>query len=351
MRFAKRITGLICAMTLLLGGMQTVHSYYEYSDYTNNYSGNVPYKYTYPDAPYKYTYPDAPYKYTYPDAPYKYTYPDSPYKYTYPDTPYRYTYPDTPYRYTYPDTPYRFTYPDTPYRYTHPEAPYKFTIPDTPYKYTYPDTPYKYTNLSGETVYTKNEYDNEYEEDEVLYSKPYWDIEGHPAEEYIIMLHELDVVEGYDDGSFRPDNYVTRAEMVKLVMKAAQIEVLPEEYQVDLYFADLDDWQAPYVNASYSLQIAEGYYDAERDMRVFLPNNYVNRAEGVKLVLASGGIQPGEIKTSTYTDVEGWMVPWIEVAYSIGIVEMPDDMRFYPAAPMTRGMAAMMIGRMIEFQS
>jgi hypothetical protein len=349
MQYIKRIITIFCAVLINLAVCTpALQAYYEYSDYTSGYSSNVPYKFTYPDAPYKYTHPD---------TPYKYTHPDSPYKYTHPDTPYRYTQPDTPYRFSYPNAPYKFTYPDAPYRYTHPEAPYKYTHPDTPYKYTNPRTEplYPGSNVPGDDMYRYSDVGGDSispaEEEVDLYSAPYWDISGHPAELEIIRLHELGIVEGYEDGSFRPDAPVARAEMVKMVMETARIEALPEEHDKYLYFTDLEDWQAQYVNAAYSMQIVEGYYDKGKNVRVFMPNENVTRAEGLKVVLASAGIQPGEIKESSYVDVNGWAVPWAEVGASIGIANMPEDKRFYPNRDLTRGEAAIMIVRMIDFQS
>ena len=289
------------------------------------------YTYKYTDGSsveYKYSTPTNPlYKYTTPTGPYKYTTPTNPYKYTYPTGPYKYTYPAGPYKYTYPTNPYKYTRPSVPYKYTRPTNPlYKYTRPEDMYNYTEPDSNYNYTDVNND----------------VQYSKPYWDIEGHPAESYIIELSNLGIVQGYPDGSFRPENPVTRAEMLKMVMMASMIQPLPDHDNPNLYFVDLDGWQAEWVNTAYTLGIVDGYGS------YYAPNNPVNRAEGVKLTLASFGIFPGEIPQSSFSDVHGWMVPWVEVAYGLGIIDMSPDGRFYPESAMTRGMAAMVIVKMMD---
>lgn len=43
------------------------------------------------------------------------------------------------------------------------------------------------------------------------------DAQGHPAEAYIEAARELDIIAGYDDGTFRPDSSVNRAETAKIV--------------------------------------------------------------------------------------------------------------------------------------
>ena len=43
------------------------------------------------------------------------------------------------------------------------------------------------------------------------------DVRGHWAESYIETLRELGIMEGYPDGTFRPDSNVTKAELVTLL--------------------------------------------------------------------------------------------------------------------------------------
>ena len=45
------------------------------------------------------------------------------------------------------------------------------------------------------------------------------DVRGHWAESYIETLRELGIMEGYPDGTFRPDNVVTRAEVVAIMSR------------------------------------------------------------------------------------------------------------------------------------
>jgi hypothetical protein len=43
------------------------------------------------------------------------------------------------------------------------------------------------------------------------------DAEGHVNEAYIETAHDLEIIDGYDDGTFRPDGLVNRAEAAKIV--------------------------------------------------------------------------------------------------------------------------------------
>ena len=67
---------------------------------------------------------------------------------------------------------------------------------------------------------------------------PYRDLATHWAREYVLPLSESGVFQGYADGTFKPDNKITVAEFIKIVMAALGEEVTPG---VD------SDWYLPYV--------------------------------------------------------------------------------------------------------
>ena len=48
------------------------------------------------------------------------------------------------------------------------------------------------------------------------------DISGYKHEEDVRLIIGLGIMEGYDDGSFKPDEYITRAEVVTIVNRLLQ---------------------------------------------------------------------------------------------------------------------------------
>jgi len=69
------------------------------------------------------------------------------------------------------------------------------------------------------------------------------------------------VVKGYEDGSFRPSNRLTRQETVVLVLRAFGIE---EAQDKTLAFADSDKipaWSRGYIKKAVELGIIKGYSD------------------------------------------------------------------------------------------
>jgi len=92
---------------------------------------------------------------------------------------------------------------------------------------------------------------------------------------------EYGIVEGYDDGSFRPDAPVNRAEALKILLETTQLEPLDSPFQ-QRTFSDVfeDSWFADYVNRVVEYDIVEGYEDG-----TFRPDRHITRAEAAKILL------------------------------------------------------------------
>lgn len=76
------------------------------------------------------------------------------------------------------------------------------------------------------------------------------DIEGHWAEASIKKAYESGIVNGYEDGSFKPDKTVSRAEFAKIITTAFNLD---KRTSLDEY-EDLEksQWYYPYVEKSIS---------------------------------------------------------------------------------------------------
>ena len=71
-----------------------------------------------------------------------------------------------------------------------------------------------------------------------------------------------DIIRGYTDGSFRPDAPVNRAEALKILLLATGVEPIGG-YFINLTFSDTSDkaWYAPYVQDALELDLVRGYED------------------------------------------------------------------------------------------
>lgn len=97
----------------------------------------------------------------------------------------------------------------------------------------------------------------------------------------IYTAQHYNIVSGYDDGTFRPDAPVNRAEALKILSLATELDPLAMS-GTTLSFTDVRemDWFHPYVGAAASRDIVSGYGDG-----TFRPENLITRAEAAKIIL------------------------------------------------------------------
>lgn len=139
---------------------------------------------------------------------------------------------------------------------------------------------------------------------------------GHPNAEAIAYLREKQVVNGYPEGTFKPDNSVTRAELLKLLFDAQR--VYPSQAVYRACFKDVkDDWFAPYVCYAKAKGLVQGYADG-----TFVPGKDVTVTEALKIVLQA--YQVGLLKAppleAMQLEENAWYVPYIWTAYDKKLV-------------------------------
>ncbi len=110
--------------------------------------------------------------------------------------------------------------------------------------------------------------------------------------EPIGVMAALGMTNGYDDGSFRPNKSITRAEFIK--MAAALDEIQDGEIE----FTDVAEghWSYPYIASAVAKGWIDGYTEANGS-KTFRPNNPIKREEAVTIVnRILGRYPPGDIK-------------------------------------------------------
>lgn len=103
-------------------------------------------------------------------------------------------------------------------------------------------------------------------------TKTFEDIDKHWAKLYIESMAAKEVVDGYDNGTFKPDVQVTRAEFAKMVLKGLEAEIV--KYNGEFADVNANDWYADYLATMKKLGLIEGYGDG-----TFKPNEKISRAE------------------------------------------------------------------------
>ncbi|MGG1515629.1 S-layer homology domain-containing protein [Paenibacillus oryzisoli] len=105
------------------------------------------------------------------------------------------------------------------------------------------------------------------------------DIEGHWAEKVIGLLYAKGIISGYPDGSFLPDNRITRAEMVSILSKLVDLGSIPHTNKKPL--EDIENtWNANEVQSFYEAGFIQG-----KDEFRFKPEDSATRAESVVMIM------------------------------------------------------------------
>jgi hypothetical protein len=160
----------------------------------------------------------------------------------------------------------------------------------------------------------------------------------HPNFVAIGQLSDEGVLNGYEDGTFRPEQIVNRAEAVKMILGVLQIA--PQSNVSGDVFIDVkaDDWFAGYVAEAKSKGLINGNADG-----TFAPARSVKRAELMKILLSGVGFKKDTWEQEQlYPDVplNQWYTPYMNYAGKSGIISKDKEDNLYPAREMTRGEVA-----------
>lgn len=136
---------------------------------------------------------------------------------------------------------------------------------------------------------------------EVAGGKTYTDLsKSHWAYNNIIAVTEKGLFTGYEDGSFRPDNFITRAEFATVLANYLGLKNVEHD---ELNFADIENhWAKNFIEEIYRVRLIEGYL--ENGLRLFKPDNYITRSEAVTIInkmLFRGPLEGAKVP---FTDVE-----------------------------------------------
>ncbi|RUT00346.1 hypothetical protein DSM106972_074740 [Dulcicalothrix desertica PCC 7102] len=166
-------------------------------------------------------------------------------------------------------------------------------------------------------------------------SQDYW------ARPFIQALAERNIIVGFPDGTYKPEQPVTRAEFAAIIQKAFnqnRVRQLPTGG-----FRDIRSnfWAAQAITTAFETGFLSGYPD-----NTFRPNQQITKVQAV-VSLASGlGLTGGDtaILASSYTDANA--IPTYAVSQVAGatqasvVVNYPDIRVFNPEVPLTRADAA-----------
>lgn len=175
---------------------------------------------------------------------------------------------------------------------------------------------------------------------------------NHWAFNNVKILKDLGVVVGYPDGSFKPDEFVTRAEFSSMAVKALK---LPNSSFEPVNYADVPAsyWGYKNIQIASNFDLVSGYSN-----NLFKPNDFVKRAEVISVIMNSlsleeltnqDAIQTLQDYKDTNLTPEWALVKTAQAKKMDMIVIMPGREGYIePMRPATRGELAVFLCKMME---
>lgn len=167
----------------------------------------------------------------------------------------------------------------------------------------------------------------------------------------VAFLYGRQVIEGYEDDTFRPDAAVNRAELVKMVVGMMGDKAQNLNANSGCFKDVKSEWFAPYV----CFAEGEGWVDGYAD-KTFKPANAVNRAEAMKIIMnvmlkteyrAKLTASENSLKMPSDADMSAWYASYMRLAWVKDLLDRQhvSANNYNPAGSMTRKEVAEMIFR------
>ncbi len=166
------------------------------------------------------------------------------------------------------------------------------------------------------------------------------DLTDHWSRSIIMRLNGYGIMNGYDDGTIRPDSYVSVAEFLTIVVKSLG-------YTADGETSGGGAWYTPYVQAA----VEKGLIEPDEYTDYEAP---INRSQAAKIVANSlsdtsvADENAVKAKISDYALIDEEYKDYVIVAYDKKIVNGDHENNFDPGRDITRAEAGVMAVRLID---
>ncbi|MBU0687194.1 MAG: PorV/PorQ family protein [Candidatus Margulisbacteria bacterium] len=158
----------------------------------------------------------------------------------------------------------------------------------------------------------------------------------------IAFISTFGIIEGYPDNTYKPEQPITRAELVTLLVKTISLELpaTPEAFFTDV---KSNQWYAPYITLAAETGLVEGYPDG-----TFKPKKTLTRAEGITILTRFAKIGqvriPEPLPFPDLTETH-WAIEFIRKAKAVGMLVFIEKQNFNPNVPFLRSEAAEILYR------
>jgi hypothetical protein len=171
------------------------------------------------------------------------------------------------------------------------------------------------------------------------------DIKQSYAKEAISILAQNQIIQGYEDHTFRPKNYISRQEWATVFIKSLKLNI---KNTTSFPFKDVPTWSAPYINTLYEEKITNGI-----TTDLFGSKNYIIRQDIAVWYARYLGIQEADYLNEVshfndQSDISSYARPSVWLMEQLNIMQGDNKNNFKPKEPIQRQEAAMVAYRILD---
>ena len=163
--------------------------------------------------------------------------------------------------------------------------------------------------------------------------------DSHWAKEYVIKLAQYEVITGFEDGTFRPEDLVTKEQFVKMVVEAFGIQ--SDARAIKFTDVDASHWAKDYIGIAVNKGIINGNSETE-----FGIGENLSRQNAAVIIARVADLAGYTLETGNGTsfsdkaDIAPYALDGVTRLSNAGIINGMGDGTFAPGGTLTRAQAA-----------
>ena len=172
--------------------------------------------------------------------------------------------------------------------------------------------------------------------------KAFSDVSNHWSSPYVSVLINKNIINGYEDGTFKPNNNTTKAEFYKIINSLAGFN---KTYAVSFSDVQRSDW----FYSEVSKGIKAGYLTPTTGN--LHPNRPITREEAMRIIGYVYKLTPNAQAANSFNDsgnIKNDSKGYVGALVNAGIVEGYPDGNIYPKQQITRGEISKILSTCIE---
>lgn len=162
------------------------------------------------------------------------------------------------------------------------------------------------------------------------------DISDKKLSEAVDVMTKFGILNGYEDGTFRPNNEITRAEFSKVIIETIMTDEKVSGDEAKFIDVKENHWAKGYIYLSRKLGIVNGM-----TIDTFAPESNITYEQAVKMIVAALGYDKQASENG------GWPTGYLSVAKDLDITK---GISFNPEANATRGDVVLMLNNALNIE-